>query len=63
MNALRYTHECGIVHRDLKPANILIDKNCHIKIADFGLARVIRVRPEGIACAQNNFMKKKLQVF
>ena len=41
MNALRYTHECGIVHRDLKPANILIDKNCHIKIADFGFSKIL----------------------
>merc|ERR1712232_1413160 len=36
---LKYMHSAGIVHRDLKPSNILIDSRCHIKVADFGLAR------------------------
>lgn len=32
-------HSLGIFHRDLKPGNILLTKDCHIRIADFGLAR------------------------
>ena len=37
---LQYMHSGNIIHRDLKPENILVNqKNCHLKITDFGLAR------------------------
>ncbi|KAG0650854.1 putative serine threonine-kinase fhkC [Hyphodiscus hymeniophilus] len=39
---IRLTHERGIVHRDIKPENILLtDKDLHVKLADFGLAKII----------------------
>ncbi|KAJ3403931.1 hypothetical protein CcCBS67573_g07512 [Chytriomyces confervae] len=39
--ALEYIHSKDVVYRDLKPENILIDPLGHIKIADFGFAKVI----------------------
>lgn len=42
VNANSTQHERGIVHRDIKPENILLtDKNLHVKLADFGLAKII----------------------
>ena len=37
--AIESVHLRGYIHRDLKPDNILIDKNGHIKLSDFGLCR------------------------
>jgi len=39
--ALLYLHSAEIIHRDLKPSNILINSECKIKLADFGLARSV----------------------
>ncbi len=40
-DALQYAHEQGVVHRDIKPENILIDKQGRVKIADFGIAKIV----------------------
>lgn len=39
--ALDYAHQQGVVHRDIKPANIILLENDQIKVADFGIARVM----------------------
>jgi mitogen-activated protein kinase 1/3 len=39
LRSLQYLHSAGIIHRDLKPSNLLVNADCSLVLADFGLAR------------------------
>ncbi len=40
LSALQHAHDGGIIHRDIKPQNILVNADGHVKVADFGIARM-----------------------
>jgi len=40
-DALQFAHDRGIIHRDIKPENLLLDKSGRVKVADFGIAKML----------------------
>lgn len=49
LSALSHAHQRHIIHRDMKPQNMLVDENGHVKVADFGIARMTDAKTMTIA--------------
>jgi len=56
LTALDALHARGIIHRDIKPANILLNRDCSIKVCDFGLARVKNSTKDNNNMEENDYI-------
>ncbi|XP_065889515.1 extracellular signal-regulated kinase 2-like isoform X2 [Dysidea avara] len=53
---LKYLHSGNVIHRDLKPSNVLLNVECFVKLADFGLARSLDVTTSADQASGNALM-------
>ncbi len=61
--AIESVHEMNCIHRDLKPDNVLIDKDGHIKLSDFGLSKKLDFYIKDSKALKNNKnLRKKNQI-
>lgn len=53
LDSIDYMHSRGVIHRDLKPENVLLDDQMHVKITDFGTAKLLKDPREAKAQGSN----------
>ena len=61
LDTIDYMHARGVIHRDLKPENVLLDNQMHVKITDFGTAKIIKFPerpPQGVSAdiSENGYL-------
>lgn len=61
VNGLHYMHSMGIIHRDMKPENVILSKDLHSKITDFGTAKILPKRKKIITKTIKEKVKKKIK--
>lgn len=54
LDSIGYMHKRDIIHRDLKPENVLLDRDMHVKITDFGTAKILRDSRTGSTIADGS---------
>lgn len=54
LDAIDYMHSRGVIHRDLKPENVLLDNQMHVKITDFGTAKLLKDPRDPQSTISNN---------
>lgn len=62
--AMEHLHELGVIYRDLKPENILLDAAGHVRIADFGLSKLltkgIKLGRTGTICGTHSYVAPEM---
>ena len=58
--AVESVHKLNYIHRDLKPDNLLIGRDGHVKLSDFGLCKHVEIRPRNTERVDENIRRDGL---